>query len=72
VHEVWDEIAGPQVAEHVRPVRLHGGVLVVRADSPAWATQVRYLATDLMRRANEVLGDGQVASVTVVTRREGR
>lgn len=72
VHERWEEIAGEQIAGHVRPVRLHGGVLVLEADSAAWATQVRYLAGDLLRRAGEVLGDGQVASVTVVTARPDR
>lgn len=67
VHDRWEEIAGRQVAEHVQPVRLHGGVLVLRADSSAWATQVRYLTGELLARANDVLGEGQVTSVTVVT-----
>ncbi len=31
IHEHWAAIAGPALAEHVQPVRLHGGVLVVRA-----------------------------------------
>lgn len=69
VHEVWEEIAGADLAQHVRPVRLHGGVLVVRADSPAWATEVRFLAAELIRRSNEVLGEGEVRSVTVVAGR---
>ena len=65
VHEHWNEIAGDQLARHVEPVRLAGGVLVVRASSPAWATQVRYLAPQLLARANEVLGPDQVHTVTV-------
>lgn len=72
VHEHWEEIAGAQIAGHVRPLRLHGGVLVLEADSAVWATQVRYLAADLLRRAGDVLGEGQVASVTVVTGRPQR
>lgn len=67
VHELWPSIAGAQLAAHTEPVRLHGGVLVVRADSATWATQVRYLAGDVLRRANETLGDGQVHRLTVVT-----
>ena len=65
VHEHWPTIAGPALAEHVEPVRLHGGVLVVRASSPAWATQLRFLSTELLSRANAVLGEGAVTSVTV-------
>ena len=49
------------------PVRLHGGVLVLRVDSPAWATQVRYLTGGLAKRANEVLGEGSVQRITLVT-----
>ncbi len=52
----WEEIAGPAVARHVRPVRLRGGVLVVAADHPAWATQVRTLGTGLLARVGEVSG----------------
>ena len=65
IHQHWPEIAGPAVAANVEPVRLHGGVLVVRATTPAWATQLRYLTPQLMARANEVLGAGSVTSVTI-------
>lgn len=68
IHAVWPRVAGPVVAEHVTPVRLMGGVLVLRADSGAWATQVRYLGGELMERANAELGDGVVTQVTVTTR----
>ena len=67
IHERWVEIAGDQLARHAEPVRLAGGVLVVRASSSAWAEQVRYLSSALSRRANEVLGPGSVHQVTVVT-----
>ena len=66
IHQHWAEIAGEQLAAHAEPVRLHGGVLVLRAESAAWATQVRYLTADLVRRANDVLGEGQVVSVQVI------
>ncbi|CAN5735946.1 hypothetical protein BH24ACT14_BH24ACT14_01380 [soil metagenome] len=69
IHQHWDEIAGEQLARHVEPVRLAGGVLVVRAISPAWATQVGYLAPELMGRANAVLGAGEVTTVKVTTGR---
>jgi len=71
VHELWSEIAGEELARHVEPVRLAGGVLVVRAESPAWATQISYLAAQLLQRANEVLGEGQVRTVTVQSSKPG-
>jgi predicted nucleic acid-binding Zn ribbon protein len=69
IHVRWREIAGDELAAHAEPVRLHGGVLVLRVDSPLWATQVRYLSGDLADRANTVLGQGTVARVTVTTGR---
>ena len=69
IHTAWVEIAGEELARHVQPVRLAGGVLVVRAESAGWATQVRYLAAQLKERANAVLGEGEVTTVTVQTGR---
>jgi predicted nucleic acid-binding Zn ribbon protein len=52
----WEEIVGPGLARHVRPLRLSGGVLVVAVDHPAWATQVRSLGASLLGRVGEVSG----------------
>ena len=65
IHGVWEQIAGPAVADHVRPVRLLGGVLVLEADSGAWATQVRYLTHSLIERANEELGSDLVERIQI-------
>ena len=61
----WDQIVGPDLAGHTRPESFADGEVVVRADSAAWATQVRLLATTLVRRLNEELGHGTVATVKV-------
>ncbi|MDJ0771408.1 MAG: DUF721 domain-containing protein [Ilumatobacter sp.] len=50
----WDEAVGAQVAEHVQPVKLDGGVLVVEVDDPAWATQVKFLGGTIIERLAEV------------------
>jgi predicted nucleic acid-binding Zn ribbon protein len=68
----WEEIAGPAVARHVQPVRLRAGVLVVAADHPAWATQVRALGAGLLARVGEVSGQApERLEVTVQRRSEG-
>ncbi|MGI5119594.1 DUF721 domain-containing protein [Marinactinospora thermotolerans] len=61
----WDQIVGAGLAEHVRPETFEEGELVVAADSPAWATQVRALTPQLLRRLNEELGQGSVRSIKV-------
>ncbi|WP_165491993.1 DUF721 domain-containing protein [Egibacter rhizosphaerae] len=65
VHDVWETTVGGDLARHVQPLRLHGGVLVLQADSAVWATQVRYLTGDLTQRLNTALGAELVTKVHV-------
>lgn len=53
------------MSAHTRPDHLADGELTVDADSTAWATQVRLLAADLVRRLNAELGAGTVQRVRV-------
>lgn len=62
----WDQVVGAELAAHVRPERYATGELTVRADSTAWATQVKLLAPNLVRRLNEEIGDGMVSRVVVL------
>lgn len=61
----WSAIVGDELAGHVTPESFADGRLTVRTDSTAWATQVKLLAADLVRRLNEVLGEGTVEVVDV-------
>jgi predicted nucleic acid-binding Zn ribbon protein len=61
----WAEIVGPEIATHVTPDSFEGSTLTVRADSTAWATQVRLLGPTLLRRLAEELGEGVVERVVV-------
>lgn len=61
----WAQIVGPDLAAHTRPEGLADGELTVTADSTAWATQVRLLAGQLVRRLNADLGEGAVQRVRV-------
>ena len=61
----WAEIVGADLAAHTRPDSFADGELAVTADSTAWATQVRLLATMLVKRLNTELGDGSVRRVKV-------
>jgi predicted nucleic acid-binding Zn ribbon protein len=61
----WAQIVGPDLAAHTAPDGLAGGELTVIADSTAWATQLRLLAGELVRKLNAELGDGSVRRVNV-------
>jgi predicted nucleic acid-binding Zn ribbon protein len=64
----WEEVAGPELARHVRPQRLQNSTLVVAADHPVWATRARMEAERIRARAHE-LGDSTIERVEVVVQR---
>jgi predicted nucleic acid-binding Zn ribbon protein len=61
----WPRVVGEQLAEHCAPESFRDGVLLVRADSTAWATQVRLLVPTVLRRLAEELGPGVVEQLQV-------
>jgi predicted nucleic acid-binding Zn ribbon protein len=63
----WPQLVGASIARHAEPTSLREGVLSVRADSPAWATELGYLAADIRARANELIGNQSVIEVRVWT-----
>lgn len=65
----WDEIVGPGISAHARPVSLTRGCLLVEVDSTAWATQLRYMTSDLVVRCCEELGDGAVRQMEIRVKR---
>jgi predicted nucleic acid-binding Zn ribbon protein len=61
----WGSIVGAEVAAHCTPESFSEGLVLVRTDSTAWATQLRLLAPTIVRRLNEELGDGTVVRIQV-------
>jgi predicted nucleic acid-binding Zn ribbon protein len=68
----WAEIVGVDVAEHVQVETFEpspdgrGLVLVLRADSTAWATTLQYMLPALRTRIDAELGAGAVRDITVL------
>ena len=65
VHERWDEVVGPEVAPHARPLGIEGGCLKISVDSPGWASHLRWSEREIVDRLEGLIGAGQVTSVTV-------
>lgn len=62
----WRSIVGDDVAEHVQPESFVEGVLTLRAESTAWATQMRMLLGTMQTRIDTAIGKGVVQSIKVV------
>lgn len=61
----WAELVGAEAAAHCRPVRVAHGRLVVEVDAPAWASQLRWRAAELIARAGDLVGPGVVEEIDV-------
>jgi hypothetical protein len=58
-------VVGERLGQETAPVALEGGVLLIRASSTAWGAQIRFLASEIRTRANDVLGGGPIRDVKV-------
>ena len=62
----WATIVGEEVAQHCHPVEFVDTVLTVRADSTAWATNLRLMSATLMGTLAREVGEGTVSQIRVV------
>jgi predicted nucleic acid-binding Zn ribbon protein len=64
----WSAVAGPELADHVQPLRINGSTLLVAADHPAWATRTRMETAAMLERAKG-LGETLIERIEVVVQR---
>jgi predicted nucleic acid-binding Zn ribbon protein len=65
----WDELVGAGIAAHAQPRSLRNDVLTIEVDAAPWATELRYLETELRARVEQLLGRPGFAEVRVVVAR---
>ena len=61
----WPEIVGADLAAHARPSAIDGQTLVVTADDPTWASQLRWLENQLVDSIERASGSSRVKSIKV-------
>src|SRR5712692_3339222 len=54
---IWPRVIGPDLASRSQPVAWEGGTLTVAVPSEDWKDHLYLLASDLIPRVNEELGD---------------
>lgn len=62
----WPGLVGQENADHSKPVDFRDGVLKVQCDSTAWATGMKYSASQIVKRLNQELGDDTVKRVDIM------
>ena len=61
----WTELVGAEISDHCQPVALRRGVLDLVVDQPAWASQIRFMAGDILARIAESTGPSEVTEIRV-------
>jgi predicted nucleic acid-binding Zn ribbon protein len=59
----WPQIVGAETAEHSDPTGIEEGVLTVRCDSTAWATQLRIMRSQITTTIAQRFPDAGIESV---------
>ena len=67
----WPKRVGEQVAQHVTPIKLERGRLIVEIDDPSWATQMRFLEPQLVEKLNTAT-TSTITSIEVRVKRNPR
>lgn len=62
----WPDLVGRNVAEHCAPEKFDPPVLVIRASSTTWATQLRILRTQLLDRFERELGRRIIDDIEII------
>jgi predicted nucleic acid-binding Zn ribbon protein len=61
----WEQLVGPEIAAHAEPRSLRAGVLLLAVDQSGWATQLRYLAPDLLGRLRLATGTTEITEIQI-------
>ena len=57
IFDDWQQLVGEAVAKHVTPIKLEAGRLLVEVDEPAWATQMRFLESEIIGKLSHHAGN---------------
>lgn len=67
----WASIVGEQIAAHVTPVMIKDARLVVAVDDPAWATQTKFLESEIAKKVSQAT-KMTIHGIEVRVKRPGR
>ncbi|MEJ5921299.1 DUF721 domain-containing protein [Bifidobacterium thermophilum] len=61
----WDQVVGPQIAQHSQVASWHDGVLTIRTASPSWTTTLTYMVPQLTDTIRERLDGLDIREIKV-------
>lgn len=61
----WGEIVGVDLAAHSRPTAIEGDTIIVAADDPAWAAELKWLHNEVVSRVGEITKTSTITDIRV-------
>ena len=55
IHQVWDRVVDPGVADNARPAAINQNILLVHVSSSPWLHQLQFSRKDILGRLNAEL-----------------
>ena len=62
----WPQIIGDEIAEHCEPITILDGKLTIRAQTTAWATQLRLLSGEILKRVQQSAPGATIEELHVI------
>ena len=61
----WPRLVGDVISAHTRPTKITNGVLFIEVDDPAWASEMRWMSEELLRRISTMLETVEITEISV-------
>lgn len=66
LHQLWDELLGPEGARQTESLYLNGSRILVRISSAALRQELMYAKTQLLEKINARFGNGRVTDLIFI------
>lgn len=61
----WENLVGERIAAHTQPQRIKDKVVYVSCDNSTWATELRYLQRQILRKISDRLGPDVIVELRI-------
>lgn len=61
----WEDLVGPKIAQHTTVEMVKDTALFISCDSTAWATNLRYMQREILRRITEKTGPDVITELKI-------
>ena len=65
VFSKWEELVGDVIGSHSRPAGIADGVLTVEVENQAWASEMSWMAEELVRQIQLKLDTDEIHSIKI-------